>query len=188
MRRARSPCARRCPPKSPSIWRITLRLRAHSAPRAKRTPRRGPAAYIDSRPPRGQMKGSMRAVVALVLSAVLFALSWAPHVHHHDVRGDHECPACIARNSDAAHYEVPDLEPVAVVFARVPDGGAERTGLDRGAARLHPGTVSSSELVGRSYLARERSRRARKASRSLPFPTRSWRENAPEEVSCTEVI
>jgi hypothetical protein len=65
------------------------------------------------------MKGSMRAVVALVLCAVLFALSWAPHVHHHDARGDHECPACIARNSEAAHYEVPELEPVWVGFVRV---------------------------------------------------------------------
>ena len=65
------------------------------------------------------MKGPMRAVVALALSAVLFALSWAPHVHHHDVRDDHECPACIARYSDAAHFEVPDLEPVRVGFVRV---------------------------------------------------------------------
>jgi len=65
------------------------------------------------------MKGPMRAVVAFVLSAVLVALSWAPHVHHHDARGDHDCPACIARYSDAAHFEVPDLEPVRVAFVRV---------------------------------------------------------------------
>jgi len=65
------------------------------------------------------MKRSMRAVVALVLCAVLFALSWAPHVHHYNARGDHECPGCIARNSDAAHHEVPDLESLEVVFVRV---------------------------------------------------------------------
>jgi hypothetical protein len=61
----------------------------------------------------------MRAVVALVLSAVLVALCWAPHVHHADARGDHECPACVARNSDAAHYEGPDLAPTRVVFVAV---------------------------------------------------------------------
>jgi hypothetical protein len=61
----------------------------------------------------------MRAAVALVLSVVLFALSWAPHVHHHDSRDDHECPACVARYVDAAHYEVPDLAPVRVAFLRV---------------------------------------------------------------------
>ena len=61
----------------------------------------------------------MRAVVALVLAAVLLALSWAPHVHHHGAQGDHECPACVARNADAARYEVPDLAPVRVVFVGV---------------------------------------------------------------------
>jgi hypothetical protein len=57
----------------------------------------------------------MRAIVALALSAVLFALSWAPHVHH-GVEGDHDCPACIARTADAAHYETPDVAPVRVTF------------------------------------------------------------------------
>lgn len=61
----------------------------------------------------------MRAVVALVLSAVLLALCWAPHVHHYGVQGDHECPACVARSADAAEYEVPDLAPVRVVFVGV---------------------------------------------------------------------
>jgi hypothetical protein len=65
------------------------------------------------------MRESMRAVVALVLSAVLVALSWAPHVHHHGPVDDHDCPACVARNADAAHYEVPDLAPVRVVFLEV---------------------------------------------------------------------
>ena len=64
----------------------------------------------------------MRAVVALALSAVLLSLCWAPHVHHHDVRGDHECPACVARSSEAAHPEVPELAPTRVVFVGV---GAE---------------------------------------------------------------
>jgi hypothetical protein len=52
----------------------------------------------------------MRAAVALVLSAVLVALSWAPHVHH-GVRGDHDCPACVARCVDAARSETPDVAP-----------------------------------------------------------------------------
>ncbi len=65
------------------------------------------------------MKGPMRAIVALVLCAVLLALSWAPHVHHHDARGDHECPACVTRSSEAARWEVPELAPVRVMFVRL---------------------------------------------------------------------
>ena len=57
----------------------------------------------------------MRAVVAVFLSAVLFALCWAPHVHH-GVEGDRDCAACVARNADAAQYEVPELAPARVVL------------------------------------------------------------------------
>lgn len=60
----------------------------------------------------------MRAVVALVLSAVLLALSGAPHVHH-GIQGDHECPACLARTVDAARNETPDLVPEPVRFRGV---------------------------------------------------------------------
>jgi len=59
----------------------------------------------------------MRAAVALVLSAVLLALCWAPHVHHGD--DDHDCPACVARTVEAAHHQTPDLAPVRVSFAEV---------------------------------------------------------------------
>lgn len=52
----------------------------------------------------------MRALVALTLSAVLVALSWAPHVHHGPY-GDHDCPACVARSGDEAHSETPDVAP-----------------------------------------------------------------------------
>ena len=57
----------------------------------------------------------MRAVVAVVLSAVLVALCWAPHVHH-GPEGDHDCPACVARTADAARSETPDLAPLRVTF------------------------------------------------------------------------
>jgi hypothetical protein len=60
----------------------------------------------------------MRAALALFLSAVLVALSWAPHVHG-GVQGDHECPACLARTVDAAHSETPDLAPQPVRFMGV---------------------------------------------------------------------
>lgn len=65
----------------------------------------------------------MRVVVALVLSAVLVAVAAAPHVHH-GIRGDHDCPACLARTIDAARSETPDLAPrpvryLGVVFAPV---------------------------------------------------------------------
>ncbi len=60
----------------------------------------------------------MRRVVALTVIAVVFALCWAPHVHHG--QDDHDCPACIARTADAAHSETPDVVPVRVAFV----GGA----------------------------------------------------------------
>ncbi len=60
----------------------------------------------------------MRAMVALLLCAVLLALSGAHHVHG-GVRADHDCPACLARTVDAAHSEMPDLVPEPVRFVGV---------------------------------------------------------------------
>ena len=60
----------------------------------------------------------MRAVLALILSAVLVVLAGAPHVHR-GPQGDHECPACLARTVDAARSETPDLAPRAVRFLQV---------------------------------------------------------------------
>ncbi len=60
----------------------------------------------------------MRAVVALLLSAVLVALSGAHHVHH-GIRGDHDCPACVARTVDAARTETPDVAPRSVRFVGI---------------------------------------------------------------------
>ena len=60
----------------------------------------------------------MRVVVALLLSAVLVALSGAAHVHH-GIQGDHECPACQARTVDAARTETPELVPEPVHFLGV---------------------------------------------------------------------
>ncbi len=60
----------------------------------------------------------MRAVVALILSAVLVAMAASPHVHH-GARGDHDCPACLARTIDAARSEAPDLAPQPVRFLGV---------------------------------------------------------------------
>ena len=65
----------------------------------------------------------MRAVAAIILSAVLVAMAGAPHVHK-GVRGDHDCPACLARTVDAARTETPDLAPqparfLGVVFAPI---------------------------------------------------------------------
>ncbi len=60
----------------------------------------------------------MRAVVALLLSAVLVALSGAHHVHDR-IHGDHDCPACLARTVDAAQTEIPDLAPATVRFVGV---------------------------------------------------------------------
>ncbi len=66
----------------------------------------------------------MRAVVALLLSAVLVALSGAHHLHH-GIRGDHDCPACQARTVDAARTETPDLVPEPVRFVGIVLGPVE---------------------------------------------------------------
>ena len=52
----------------------------------------------------------VRSAIALVLAVVLVALAWAPHVHT-GPHGDHDCPACLARNVEAPRSEVPDLAP-----------------------------------------------------------------------------
>ena len=52
----------------------------------------------------------VRAVGAVFLAAVLVLMASAPHVHT-AAHGDHDCPACLARNVEAARMEVPDLVP-----------------------------------------------------------------------------
>ena len=52
----------------------------------------------------------MRAVVASALAALLVVMASAPHVHT-GPKGDHDCPACVARTTDAARRVMPDLTP-----------------------------------------------------------------------------
>ena len=60
----------------------------------------------------------MRALLAAGLAAFLVAAALAPHVHHGE-RGDHDCAACLARNTESARTEVPDLAPTRVRFVGV---------------------------------------------------------------------
>ena len=57
----------------------------------------------------------MRVLVAVILSAVVVAMSAAPHVHD-GAHGDHDCPACLARTIEPARTETPNVAPVRVQF------------------------------------------------------------------------
>ena len=57
----------------------------------------------------------MRVALAGVLAALLVVMAGAPHVHT-GPGGDHDCPACMARTVEAAHFETPDVAPLRVEF------------------------------------------------------------------------